>query len=36
MNGLRKLGGEFTEPRPLFNPSGDKDMIKIYKLIDFI
>ena len=36
MNGLRKLAGEFTEPRPLFNPSGDKDMIKIYKLIDFI
>jgi len=35
MGGLRKLSGEFTEPRPLFNPSGDKDMIKIYKLIDF-
>jgi len=35
MGGLRKLSGKFTEPRPLFNPSGDKDMIKIYKLIDF-
>lgn len=35
MGGLRKLSGEFIEPRPLFNPSDDKDMIKIYKIIDF-
>ena len=35
MNGLRKLAGEFTTPRPLFRPDGDKDMIRIYKIIKF-
>ena len=35
MNGLRKLGGEFYEPRPLFNPDNDKDMIQIYNIINF-
>ncbi|MHA2010319.1 MAG: hypothetical protein ACW980_23630 [Promethearchaeota archaeon] len=35
MNNLRKLGGTFSEPRPLFNPNGDKDMIKIYNIINF-
>ena len=35
MNGLRKLGGNFYEPRKLFNPIGDKDMIEIYNIIKF-
>lgn len=35
MNNLRKLGGQFYEPRPLFNPNGDKDMIEIYNIIQF-
>lgn len=35
MNGFKKLGGTFNEPRPLFNPTGDKDMIQIYKITDF-
>ena len=35
MNGLRKLGGNFYEPRKLFNPNGDKDMIEIYNIIKF-
>jgi hypothetical protein len=34
-NGLRKLGGNFYEPRKLFNPNGDKDMIEIYNIIKF-
>jgi hypothetical protein len=35
MNGLRKLGGQFYEPKPLFNPNGDKDMIQIYNILNF-
>jgi len=35
MNGLRKLGGTFSEPRRLFNPNGDKDMITLYNIINF-
>jgi hypothetical protein len=25
----------FTEPKPNFNPNGDKDMISIYQLASF-
>lgn len=35
MDNLTMLGGDFKEPRPLFNPSGDKDMIRIYKILKF-
>ena len=35
MNNLRKLGGTFEEAKPLFNPNGDKDMIKIYYITQF-
>ena len=35
MDNLRKLSGTFSEPRPLFNPNGDKDMTKIYNIINF-
>jgi len=35
MENLEMLGGTFEEPRPLFNPSGDKDMIQIYKILKF-
>lgn len=35
MDNLEMLGGTFEEPRPLFNPSGDKDMIQIYKILKF-
>ncbi len=35
MNGLRKLGGTFDEAKPLFNPTGDKDMTQIYYIIQF-
>ena len=35
MDALKKLGGTFSEPRPLFNPTGDKDMIKIYNILNF-
>ena len=35
MDNLRKLSGTFSEPRPLFNPTGDKDMTKIYNIINF-
>ena len=32
---LKKLGGTFDEAKPLFNPTGDKDMIKIYNITQF-
>ena len=32
---LRKLSGTFDEAKPLFNPTGDKDMIKIYNITQF-
>ena len=35
MDALKKLGGTFSEPRPLFNPNGDKDMTKIYNITNF-
>jgi len=35
MNNLNMLGGKFYEPRKLFNPDGDKDMIQIYKILKF-
>lgn len=35
MNNLEMLGGRFYEPRKLFNPNGDKDMIQIYKILKF-
>jgi hypothetical protein len=35
MDNFKKLGGNFYEPRKLFNPNGDKDMIEIYNIIKF-
>ena len=35
MNNLRKLSGTFDEAKPLFNPTGDKDMINIYYITQF-
>ena len=35
MENLRTLGGTFNEAKPLFNPTGDKDMIKIYNITQF-
>lgn len=35
MKNLRKLSGTFDEAKPLFNPTGDKDMIKIYNITQF-
>jgi hypothetical protein len=35
MDALKKLGGTFSEPRPLFNSTGDKDMTKIYNITNF-
>lgn len=35
MQNLRTLGGSFNEAKPLFNPTGDKDMIKIYNITQF-
>ena len=35
MKNLRKLGGSFNEAKLLFNPTGDKDMIKIYNITQF-
>jgi len=32
---FQKLGGTFNEPRPLFNPNGDRSMIRIYKITQF-
>jgi hypothetical protein len=32
---FQKLGGKFNEPRPLFNPNGDRSMIRIYKITEF-
>jgi len=29
------LSGRFNEPRTKWNPNGDKDMINVYKIIDF-
>ena len=35
MNNLRKLTGTFDDPKPLFNPNGDKDMINIHYITKF-
>jgi len=35
MQNLRTLGGTFNEAKPLFNPTGDKDMINIYNITQF-
>jgi len=35
MDALKKLGGTFSKPRPLFNSNGDKDMTKIYNITNF-
>ena len=35
MNSLKKLGGTFDEAKPLFNPTGDKDMTQIYYITQF-
>ena len=35
MNDFRVLGGTFNEPRPLFNPTGDRSMKRIYKITQF-
>lgn len=32
---MKVLGGTFDEPKPLFNPTGDKDMIKINYITKF-
>ena len=32
---MKVLGGTFDEAKPLFNPTGDKDMIKINYIIKF-
>jgi len=29
------LGGTFEEPRPLFNPTGDRSMKRVYKITQF-
>lgn len=35
VNDFRILGGTFNQPRPLFNPSGDRSMKKVYKITQF-
>lgn len=35
MNDFRILGGTFEEPRPLFNPTGDRSMKRVYKITQF-
>ena len=35
MENMRTLSGTFDEAKPLFNPTGDKDMIKIYYITKF-
>lgn len=35
INNFRVLGGTFDTPRPLFNPTGDKSMERIYKITQF-
>jgi len=35
IEGFQILGGTFDQPRPLFNPSGDKSMKRIYKITQF-
>lgn len=35
INDFKVLGGTFNTPRPLFNPSGDKSMRRVYKITQF-
>lgn len=35
INEFKILGGNFNQPRPLFNPNGDKSMKKVYKITQF-
>lgn len=35
MLNFNKLSGRFNQPRPKFNPTGDKDMTQVYKIVDF-
>tara|TARA_Y100001972_G_scaffold91380_1_gene111898 strand:+ start:94 stop:462 length:369 start_codon:yes stop_codon:yes gene_type:complete len=35
MQNMRTLGGTFNEAKPLFNPTGDKDMTNIYYITKF-
>ena len=35
MQNMRTLGGTFNESKPLFNPTGDKDMTNIYYITKF-
>lgn len=35
MENMRTLSGTFDEAKPLFNPTGDKDMIRIYYITKF-
>lgn len=35
MENMRVLGGTFDEAKPLFNPTGDKDMIRIHYITKF-
>lgn len=35
MENIRILGGTFDEAKPLFNPTGDKDMIRIHYITKF-
>ena len=35
VNDFRILSGTFEEPRPLFNPTGDRSMKRVYKITQF-
>jgi hypothetical protein len=35
MMDFRVLGGTFDNPRPLFNPNGDRSMSRVYKITQF-
>lgn len=35
MENMRTLSGTFDEAKPLFNPTGDKDMIRIHYITKF-
>lgn len=35
IEGFQILGGTFDQPRPLFNPTGDKSMKRVYKITQF-
>jgi predicted DNA-binding transcriptional regulator YafY len=35
INDFQILGGTFEEPKPLFNPNGDRSMKRVYKITQF-